>query len=86
MTNKQYKRYAEIEGELEPIRLFLKGCKHTKLPFIKLFFAKPKFRLERKQYALFDTYDITVSGALQERIIAVIKQYVDEKEKEKENI
>lgn len=81
MTDKQYKRYAEIEEELESIRLFIKGYKHTKLPFIKLFFAKPKFRLKRKQYSLCDAYDITVSGALQEKIIAVIEQYVDEKER-----
>lgn len=86
MTNKQYKRYAEIEEELESIRLFLKGCKHTKLPFIKLFFAKPKFRLKRRQYALCDAYDITASGALQEKIIAVIEQYVDEKEKEQKEL
>lgn len=86
MTDKQYKRYAEIEEELESIRLFIKGYKHIKLPFIKLFFAKPKFRLKRKQYSLCDAYDITVSGALQEKIIAVIEQYVDEKEKEQEEL
>lgn len=85
MTNKQYKKYKEIEEEIKSIKTFLKGfIRFSSCP--TLIFTKPKLKFKRKQTYIPDVCEIEISYELQSRILEVIGQYIVEKEKEQEEL
>ena len=86
MTDEQYKRYKEIEEEIRPIKTFLKGFCTRSSSCPTLFFTKPKLKFKRRQTCVPDVCEIEISYALQSRILEVIWQYIDEKEKEQEEL
>lgn len=86
MTDKQYKRYKEIEEEIRPIQTFLKGFYTRFNSCPTLIFTKPNLKIKRRQTCIPDVCEIEISYELQNRILETIKQYVDEKEKEQEKL
>ena len=86
MTDEQYKRYKEIEEEIRPIKTFLKGFCTRSSSCPTLFFTKPKLKFKRRQTCVPDVCEIEISYALQSRILEVIWQYIDEKEKEQKEL
>lgn len=88
MTDKQYKKYKEIEEEIKPIKTFWKGfyISFSSCQILTLVKPKTKFRLKRRQANLLDNYEIELPNELQDRILKVIKQYIDEKEKEQKEL
>lgn len=86
MTDKQYKKYKEIEEEIRPIQAFVKGfcTRFSSCP--TLIFTKPKLKFKRRQTCVPDVCEIEISNELQDRILKVIKQYIDEKEKEQREL
>lgn len=86
MTDKQYKRYKEIEEEIRPLKTFLKGFCTRSSSCPTLIFTKSKLKFKRRQTCVSDVYEIEISYALQSRILEVIGQYITEKEKEQEEL
>lgn len=86
VTDKQYKKYKEIEEEIKPIKTFLKGFYTRFRSYPTLFFTKPKLKFKRKQTYIPDVCEIEISYELQSRILEVIEQYIAEKEKEQEEL
>jgi hypothetical protein len=86
MTDKQYKKYKEIEEEIKPIQTFVKGFCTRSSSCATLIFTKPKFKFKRRQTCVPDVCEIEISNELQNRILKVIKQYIDEKEKEQKEL
>ena len=93
MTEEQYKKYQALTQEIKPVKAFLCWCGDRyrertigQYPFsIKVFGNKFSFRAKRYWVSETDnTFDIPFE--LQSRIVAVVKQYMDEKEKELEDI
>lgn len=81
MTDKQYKKYKEIEEEIRPIQTFVKGFCTRSSSCPTLIFTKPKLKFKRRQTCVPDVCEIEISYALQSRILEVIGQYIDEKER-----
>ena len=93
MTDKQYKQYTELKKKLDPIIHFLNSCGNR---YHNNFFAKYNFLIDtyqkvfvlRKKWHIGsipdNSYDLPYE--LQERIIEVIEQYVDERQKELDEI
>lgn len=86
MTDKQYKKYKEVEEEIRPLKTFLKGFYTRFNSCPTLIFTKPKLKIKRRQTFVPDVCEIEISNSLQSRILEVIGQYVDEKEKEQEKL
>ncbi len=86
MTDKQYKKYKDIEEEIKPIETFLKGFNTRSKSYPTLFFTKPKLKFKRKQTYIPDVCEIEISYELQSRILEVIGQYIAEKEKEQREL
>ena len=86
MTDKQYKKYKEIEEEIKPIKTFLKGFYTRFNSCPTLIFTKPKLKFKRKQTYISDVCEIEISYELQSRILEVIGQYIVEKEKEQREL
>lgn len=94
MTEKQYKRYQEIEAEIKDTKNFLgwcgnkyKSCTYSgKYPFILRILHKGFALIAKKPWNSIDEATYYIPQELQERIIEVIEQYVDEKEQEKNEI
>jgi hypothetical protein len=94
MTEKQYKRYQEIEAEIKDTKNFLgwcgnkyKSCTYSgKYPFILRILRKGFALTAKKPWNSIDEATYYIPQELQERIIKVIEQYVDEKEQEKNEI
>lgn len=91
MTEEQYKQYDQKVKQLAPIKDFLKWCgnKYRGKGLSKYFFSlkaiRRNFSLERKcEIAKENTY--TIPYELQQRIVKTIEDYVDEKEKDLEQI
>lgn len=86
MTNKQYKKYKEAEEEIRPLKTFLKGFYTRFNSCPTLIFTKPKLKIRRRQTFVPDVCEIEIPCELQNRILKTIKQYIDEKEKEQEEL
>ena len=86
MTVEQYKKYKEVEEEIRPLKTFLKGFCTRSSSCPTLIFTKPKLKFKRRQTCVPDVCEIEISNELQNRILKVIKQYIDEKEKEQEEL
>lgn len=86
MTDKQYKKYKEVEEEIRPLKTFLKGFCTRSSSCPTLIFTKLKLKFKRRQTCVPDVCEIEISNELQNRILKVIKQYIDEKEKEQEEL
>ena len=93
MTEEQYKKYQALTQEIKPVKEFLSWCGDRyreraigQYSFrIKVFGKKLSFRASRHWCSETDnTFDIPFE--LQSRIVAVVEQYMDEKEKELEDI
>lgn len=89
MTKEQYDKYEEIKKDLEPIKDFLFYCGnkyHEKgvFYFLTKLIIKRQFRIGTRKSM--DNIEFVVPRDLHNRIIDVIEQYVDEKEKEMEEI
>lgn len=91
MTKEQFEKYEQIEDELKPIKIFLSLCgrkyhdKYASNYLSRLRYYKvPKFKIYPKHHTLGESVTFDIPKELHDRIIDVIEQYVDEKEKEKE--
>ena len=94
MTDKQFKKYKELNDKIQPIMRFLDwvGGKYSdRCVGVYEFGIRPngfkKFALKLIRYwgnSLENTYEIPLE--LQKRIVKTIEQYVDEKQKELEEI
>lgn len=94
MTDKQFKKYKELNDKIQPIMNFLcwVGGKYSDNSISNYEFeihpnGFKKFALKLKRYfgsSLENTYEIPLE--LQKRIVKTIEQYVDEKQKELEEI
>lgn len=89
MTKEQYDKYEEIKKDLEPIKDFLFYCGnkyHEKgvCSFLSKLIIKRQFRIGTRKNM--DNIEFVVPRDLHNKIIDVIEQYVDEKEKEMEEI
>lgn len=93
MTKQQYELYDKKKKQLEPVKKFLQWCGNryhdkavSKYSF-SLRTIEKRFHLMRL-WSSFDKEEntFTIPFDLQERIVAVIEDYVDEKEKEMEQI
>lgn len=96
LTTEQYEKYKEIQEEIKPVKKFLEWCGTDKYKCKNV--GKYRFSLralfESRSVALYrnthfgtlsdNTYEIPEE--LQNRIIAVVENYVEEKEKELERI
>ena len=88
MTNEQFEKYQALKKEIEPIKAFLEWCgkRHRcygtgKFPMRLI---KKKFCIGRKGMGVIDSTVDEIPIELQDRIIDVIEEYVDEKQKELE--
>lgn len=92
MTERQYKRYQEIEAEIKDTKNFLGWCGNKyhsysgKYPFILRMFRKGFALIVQRPWASHDESTYYIPRELQERIIEVMEQYIDEKEQEKNEI
>lgn len=86
MTDEQYKKYKEAEEEIRPLKTFLKGFYTRFNSCPTLIFTKPKLKIRRRQTFVPDVCEIEIPCELQNRILKTIKQYIDEKEKEQEEL
>lgn len=89
MTKEQYNKYNQIETELKPIKDFLFYCGnkyHEKGAFYSLskLIIKRQFRIGTRKNM--EDIEFVVLRDLHNRIIDVIEQYVEEKEKEMQEI
>lgn len=89
MTKEQYNKYKQIEAELEPIKDFLFYCGnkyHEKgvRYFLSRLIIKRQFRIGTRKNM--DNNEFDVPRDLHDKIIDIIEQYVDEKEKEMQEI
>jgi hypothetical protein len=94
MTEKQFAKYKKIQEELEPIKEFLFWCGnryhnncvgkyHFKIGTYRKHFALKRIGLAGGVVAD-DTFEMPYE--LQNRIVEVIEQYCDEKQKELDEI
>ena len=93
MTEEQYKKYERLYSELQPVKTFLSWCgdryknqSTSKFQF-KIITKAKNFFLYRKWYAATikeNTFEIPED--LQKRIIALIEEWVEEKENKMKNI
>lgn len=89
MTKEQYNKYKQIETELAPIKNFLSYCGnkyHEKgfRYFLSRLIIKRQVRIGINKFM--DNQIFDVPRELHDKIIDVIERYVDEKEKEMQEI
>lgn len=89
MTKEQYNKYEEIKRDLEPIKDFLFYCGnkyHEKgvRCFLSELIIKRQIWIGTRR--IMNNREFAVPRDLHNRIIDVIEQYVDEKEKEMQEI
>jgi hypothetical protein len=86
MTELQYQKYRLLKEEIEPIKNFLFWCGskyHGKsISHYGMRLIKKKFNIGRKGYGATPDTEVTIPSELQERIVEVIEQWVDEKQRE----
>ena len=93
MTKDQYEKYQKLSEEMEPVKDFLFWCGEK---YNGRVVAKHPFSIKmiRKRFSLFvnrywcnekdNTFDIPLD--LQNKIIEIMEQYIDEKEREMKEI
>lgn len=92
MKKEQYEKYGKLKEEIEPLKEFLSWCgdryhcKHVSHYFCRLIIKSLKFFIGRVGYGAIGSTEIELPLELQKRIVKVIEDYVDEKEKELEQI
>ena len=90
MTNEQFEKYQSLKKEIEPIKDFLEWCgKRYRCYGIGRYpmrLIKKKFCIGRKGSLIMDNTRVEIPIELQDRIIDVIEEYFDEKQKELEKI
>lgn len=91
MTQEQFKKYRAIEEEIKPLRKFLFWCGNRyKEPLVgkKPFFIKTAFKnfylYRRFPGAIASDNAFEIPYDLQCRLVKVMEEYLDEREKEKE--
>ena len=91
MTVQQYEEYKAKMNRLEPVKVFLFWCgeryrgKSVSKHHFRIKTIKQSFLLHIHSY-LVESYDYEIPEDLQERIVKTIEEYVDEKERELEQI
>lgn len=92
MTEKQYKRYQEIEAEIKDTKKFLAWCGNKyhsyngKYPFILEKLRRGFALIVQRPWSNDIESKCYIPNELQRRIIEVVEQYIDEKEQEKNEI
>lgn len=90
MTNEQFEKYQSLKKEIEPIKDFLEWCgkkyRCCGIGQYSMRLIKKKFSIGRKGAGLIDSTIVDIPIELQDRIIDVIEKYVDEKQKELDEI
>ena len=94
MTEEQYKKYQALTQEIKPVKEFLSWCGekyHHKMGVGRYLFSiiasKERFALRADlPFGSIEQHTYPIPKELQKHIIEVIEQYVDEKEKELEDI
>lgn len=90
MTEKQYKKYTELKKEIEPLKNFLFWCgkkyRCTSVGHYQTRILKKKFCVGRVGCGCIENTEVKLPDELQDRIIEVIENYVDEKQKELDEI
>lgn len=86
MTELQYQKYRLLKEEIEPIKNFLSWCgnkyRDKYVSFYGMRLIKKEFKIGRKGYGAIPNTEVTIPYELQERIVEVIEQWVDEKQRE----
>lgn len=90
MTDEQFNKYQSLKKEIEPLKNFLHWCgKRYRCKGISQYhmrLIKRKFNIGRKGIGLIESTIVDIPFDLQDRIIDVIEDYVDEKNKELDEI
>ena len=90
MTQQQYDKYTELKKEIEPLKDFLFWCgkqyRCTSVSHYKTRILKKKFCVGRVGVGAIENTEVKLPDELQDRIIEVIEQDVDEKQKELDEI
>ena len=90
MTDKQFKEYQKLSNEIQPLKSFLYWCgnkyHNDMVSFYQTRIIKKKFCIGRVGAGFMENTEVNLPLILQKRIIDVIEQYVDEKQKELDEI
>ena len=90
MTDKQYEEYKKLKDDIQPLKTFLFWCGKkyhcATLNHYKMRLIKKKFHIGRVGCGAMQNTEVKIPTELQDRIIEVIEQYVDEKQKELDKI
>ena len=90
MTDEQFEKYQTLKNEIEPIKEFLEWCgKRYRCYGVHPYpmrLIKKKFSIGAIGNSLLDSTIVKLPIELQDRIIDVIEEYFDEKQKELEKI
>ena len=90
MTEKQFDKYKELQEKIEPLKDFLFWCGNKyhcgSVSKYGMRIIKKKFCIGRVGFGVIKSTEINLPSELQDRIIEVIENYVDEKQKELDKI
>lgn len=90
MTDKQFEKYKKLKEEIQPLKNFLYWCGNKYHCDIvgryQTRILKKKFRIGRVGSGFMESTEVELPQELQSRIIEVIEQYVDEKQKQLDEI
>ncbi|MGN1138294.1 MAG: hypothetical protein ACI4RM_02515 [Ruminococcus sp.] len=90
MTNEQFNKYQTLKKEIEPIKSFLNWCgkryRRKGIGQYHMRLIKKKFCIGRKGIGAIESTIVEIPIELQDRIIDVIEEYFDEKQKELDEI
>ena len=90
MTEIQFKKYKELTEEIEPLKNFLFWCgkkyRCSSVGSYQTRILKKKFCVGRVGCGAIESTEVKLPLELQSRIVDVIEQYVDEKQKEIDEI
>lgn len=89
MTDNQFNRYKELKDEIAPLKEFLFWCG---IKYHAGWISRRQMRIIKKKFCVckdfgpIENNEVKLPLELQNRIIDVIEQYVDEKQKELDEI
>lgn len=89
MTEQQYQAYQKTKRELESIKDFLFWCGNRHRKCLGEYDSKiivDKMLFGRVGFGAIASHNFVMPQELRDRVIAVVEQYVDEKELELQNI
>ena len=93
MTREQHEKYERLSEKIEPVKNFLFWCGEryhedavTKYPFSIKTIGRRFSLMARRHWLTVENNTFELPHDLQQRIVSVIEQYIDEKEKELQEI